>query len=50
MHDLLRAYASRLTAAEDGDDDRRAALTRLFDNYLSTAAWAMDAAFPAERR
>jgi tetratricopeptide (TPR) repeat protein/transcriptional regulator with XRE-family HTH domain len=45
MHDLLRGYASELAAAEDG---RHAALTRLFDYYLHTAAAAMDTLFPAE--
>jgi DNA-binding SARP family transcriptional activator/tetratricopeptide (TPR) repeat protein len=56
MHDLLRAYARELAAAHHGDegdedaqDERRAALTRLFDHYLHTAAAAMDAVFPAER-
>jgi DNA-binding SARP family transcriptional activator/Tfp pilus assembly protein PilF len=49
MHDLLRSYASQLAAAEDGTDDRRAAMTRLFDYYLGTAASAMDALVPAER-
>jgi DNA-binding SARP family transcriptional activator len=48
MHDLLRAYAGELTA-EEGENDRRAALTRLFDHYLHTAAAAMDSLFPAER-
>jgi DNA-binding SARP family transcriptional activator/Flp pilus assembly protein TadD len=48
MHDLLRAYARERTA-EEGEDDRRAALTRLFDHYLHTAAAAMDSLFPAER-
>lgn len=47
MHDLLRAYACQLTA-EDGATAQRAALTRLFDHYLSTAAIAMNALFPAE--
>ncbi len=45
MHDLLRAYAPELAA----DQERRAALTRLFDHYLHTAAAAMDTLFPAER-
>jgi tetratricopeptide (TPR) repeat protein len=47
MHDLLRAYALGLTA-ENGHDERRTALTRLFDHYLCAAATAMDALFPAE--
>ena len=47
MHDLLRGYAGEL--AGDLGEDGRAALTRLFDHYLYTAATAMDSAFPAER-
>jgi len=49
MHDLLRAYACELVAARDSDAERRAALTRLFDHYLHTAAAAMDTLIPAER-
>jgi tetratricopeptide (TPR) repeat protein/transcriptional regulator with XRE-family HTH domain len=49
MHDLLRRYAGELAAAEDGEQDRRASLTGLFDYYLHTAAAAMDTLFPAER-
>lgn len=49
MHDLMRDYAGELTADEDGEQARRAALTRLFDVYLATASAAMDIAFPAER-
>jgi tetratricopeptide (TPR) repeat protein len=48
MHDLLRAYARDLTAAQDAEAEH-AALTRLFDYYLHTAAAAMDTLFPAER-
>jgi tetratricopeptide (TPR) repeat protein len=48
FHDLLRAYAAD-RAARDSEDGRRAALTRLFDHYLHTAATAMDALAPAER-
>jgi DNA-binding SARP family transcriptional activator/tetratricopeptide (TPR) repeat protein len=44
MHDLLRAYSTGLAAA----DDVRAALDRLFDYYLATAAAAADSLFPAE--
>jgi tetratricopeptide (TPR) repeat protein len=50
MHDLLRAYAREVTAAEDGPDGQRAALTRLFDYYLHTAAAAIETLFPADRR
>jgi DNA-binding SARP family transcriptional activator/Flp pilus assembly protein TadD len=49
MHDLLRAYARELAAAEDGADGRQAALTSLFDYYLGVAASAMDVLVPAER-
>jgi tetratricopeptide (TPR) repeat protein len=45
MHDLLRAYAAEQAAA---DADRTAALARLFDHYLHTAALAMNLAFPAD--
>ncbi len=49
MHDLLRGYACELAAARDSEAERRAALTRLFDYYLHTAAAAMDTLAPAER-
>ena len=49
MHDLLRAYATYLAGIEDSDAERRAALTRLFDHYLATAAAAMDTLYPAEK-
>jgi tetratricopeptide (TPR) repeat protein len=50
MHDLLRAYARQLAAdPEDGTDTAQAAVTRLFDYYLHTAASAMDTLVPAER-
>jgi DNA-binding SARP family transcriptional activator/tetratricopeptide (TPR) repeat protein len=48
MHDLLRAYATELAAAQDGAA-RDAALTCLYDYYLGTAASAMDALVPGER-
>lgn len=48
MHDLLRGYAGELAVARNGEQDQRTVLTRLFDYYLSAAATAMDAAFPAE--
>jgi tetratricopeptide (TPR) repeat protein len=50
LHDLLRAYAREVAAAEDGPDGQRAALTRLFDYYLRAAAVAMHTLFPADRR
>lgn len=47
MHDLLRAYATYLAAEEEPEQERRAALTRLFDHYLNTTAAAMDTLVPA---
>jgi DNA-binding SARP family transcriptional activator/Flp pilus assembly protein TadD len=49
MHDLLRAYARQLAVAQDAEEERRAALTGLFDHYLYTAAAAMDTLHPAGR-
>jgi tetratricopeptide (TPR) repeat protein len=50
MHDLLRAYAAeRAAACCGGPDERKAALTRLFDHYLHAAGAAMDTLFPHER-
>ncbi len=49
MHDLLRAYARQLADTLDSRDERRAALTRLFDHYLHTAATAVDVLFPDDR-
>lgn len=48
MHDLLRAYATHLTATEDTDEDREAAEERLLDYYQAAAASAMGAQHPAE--
>jgi DNA-binding SARP family transcriptional activator len=48
-HDLLRAYGYRLTRTHDSEAERQAALARLFDHYLGTAAAAMDTLYPAER-
>jgi tetratricopeptide (TPR) repeat protein len=36
FHDLLRAYAAERAAAEDSEDDRRAATARMLDHYLHT--------------
>jgi tetratricopeptide (TPR) repeat protein len=49
FHDLVRAYATDRARDEDRPPDRRAALTRLLDHYLYTAATAMDTLIPAER-
>jgi tetratricopeptide (TPR) repeat protein len=48
LHDLVRAYASARAGDEDPPAERRAALTRLFDYYLATAAVAMDVLVPVE--
>jgi DNA-binding SARP family transcriptional activator/Tfp pilus assembly protein PilF len=49
LHDLLRAYARELAAAEDGADGQLAAMTSLLDYYLGAAGSAMDVLVPAER-
>ncbi|MEV6302856.1 tetratricopeptide repeat protein [Actinoplanes sp. NPDC051861] len=49
FHDLVRAFAVNRAGDEDAPSARRAALTRLFDYYLSSAATAMDTRSPAER-
>jgi tetratricopeptide (TPR) repeat protein len=48
LHDLVRGYATARISDEDPPPQRRAALTRLFDCYLATAAAAMDILHPAE--
>jgi DNA-binding SARP family transcriptional activator len=48
MHGLLRAYAADQAADQDSEQERGAALTRLFDNYLATAAVAAGTLFPAD--
>ncbi|GAA4607803.1 DNA-binding SARP family transcriptional activator/tetratricopeptide (TPR) repeat protein [Actinoplanes octamycinicus] len=48
MHDLLRVYAAELATGHDGETDRRAALTRLFDHYLTGAVAAMATLYPAD--
>jgi tetratricopeptide (TPR) repeat protein len=50
MHDLLRAYARELAAAQDSEQMRRGALSRLVDCYLYTAAAAMDVMFLRQGR
>jgi tetratricopeptide (TPR) repeat protein/transcriptional regulator with XRE-family HTH domain len=49
MHDLVRAYARELAAAQDSADERGTAVTRLVGYYLGAAGAAMDALYPAER-
>ncbi len=48
MHDLHRAYATSLATAKHRADDPDAALDRMFDHYLATAAAAMDHLHPAD--
>jgi DNA-binding SARP family transcriptional activator len=48
LHDLLRAYARELAADQDTAAERQAALTRLFDHYLYSAATAADTLYPSE--
>jgi DNA-binding SARP family transcriptional activator len=48
LHDLLRAYARELAGSGEDDQDRRAALSRLFGYYLRAAQAATAAIFPAE--
>jgi DNA-binding SARP family transcriptional activator/tetratricopeptide (TPR) repeat protein len=48
LHDLLRAYAAELAVEQESERDRRAALTRLFDYYLATAAAAAAVLFRAD--
>ncbi|MQY13829.1 Regulatory protein AfsR [Streptomyces sp. RB5] len=50
LHDLLRSYAAELTAAADTGAERTAALSRLCDYYLRTAALAADILAPHELR
>ncbi|HYU84276.1 MAG TPA: BTAD domain-containing putative transcriptional regulator, partial [Kribbellaceae bacterium] len=45
-HDLMRAYAAGLAAAEETDADREAAAGRLFDHYLRTVAAAAQRLYP----
>jgi DNA-binding SARP family transcriptional activator/tetratricopeptide (TPR) repeat protein len=49
FHDLLREHARATCAAQDTDDTRHAALTRLLDYYLRTAATAIDVLYPDTR-
>jgi len=49
MLDLLRAYARELAAAQDTEQEQRAALTRLLGHYEHTAGAAMNVLFPAEQ-
>ena len=46
QHDLVRGHARELAAAEEPDDELRAAADRLADHYLHTAATAVDRLYP----
>ncbi|MEV6302595.1 tetratricopeptide repeat protein [Actinoplanes sp. NPDC051861] len=48
LHDLVRAHAGLRAADEEPPAGRRAALGRLFDFYLATAAAAVNLLYPAE--
>jgi DNA-binding SARP family transcriptional activator/tetratricopeptide (TPR) repeat protein len=48
LPDLLRAYAADQAADQDSEPERRAALTRLLDHYLATAAVAAGTLFRAD--
>ncbi|WP_443031192.1 BTAD domain-containing putative transcriptional regulator [Streptomyces sp. 3213.3] len=48
FHDLLRAYAAELVAAQDSEESRRAAVHRMLDHYLHTA-YAADALLTRRR-
>jgi tetratricopeptide (TPR) repeat protein len=45
-HDLLQAYATKLAGIEDSDEQRHAALLRVFDYYLHTAFSADQQLYP----
>ncbi|MEV0228561.1 tetratricopeptide repeat protein [Nonomuraea sp. NPDC050786] len=46
FHDLLREHARATAAAEESDEARHDAVTRLLDHYRSTAATAMALVYP----
>jgi DNA-binding SARP family transcriptional activator/Tfp pilus assembly protein PilF len=48
MHDLLRAYAAELAAAQDPGTGPRAAMADLLDHYLAAARRAVHILFPAD--
>ena len=50
FHDLVRGYAARRCEVLDSEDDRRAAVTRLFDYFLAATGLAMDTLVPAGHR
>lgn len=50
FHDLVRAYAAQLTAEQDTEPDREAALARLLEYYLHTTGAAVGRTLPSQRR
>ena len=50
FHDLLREYARETALATDADQDREAALDRLFLHYRRTALGAVESVYPANIR
>ncbi|MFC4065073.1 tetratricopeptide repeat protein [Actinoplanes subglobosus] len=48
FHDIVRAYATSRAHDQDAPQQRRTALTRLFDYYLATTAAAMDSLYPVD--
>jgi tetratricopeptide (TPR) repeat protein len=50
LHDLVTAFAADRATDQDRPPQRHAALTRLFDFHLATAAAAVDVTYPHERQ
>ena len=50
MHDLLRAYARKLTATDDSPAERQEAMNRLIDYYLHSVGTAMLTLYPAAQQ
>lgn len=46
FHDLIRAYAVQLCAEQEPEPEQAAALTRLFDHYVSTSSAAVATIYP----
>jgi tetratricopeptide (TPR) repeat protein/transcriptional regulator with XRE-family HTH domain len=49
FHDLVRDHARATAIRDEGEPDRRAAITRLLDHLRHAASAAMDVAYPHER-
>jgi tetratricopeptide (TPR) repeat protein len=50
LHDLLRAYAAEQAHTHETEDDRHAALQRMFDHYLASAESARTASASGTRK